>query len=172
MTWYSQLRVQMPPTIEACLLDLDDTLYDRSDALSRVTAILYQTESAINSSATRVEVTEAVLAWDRISPGDVSRDQARRALFERIIASWPGISRSADHLVEWYKHEILESIELRNGTRCFLKALEHYAIPWAIVSNGGPLQFAKISALDLQVAPTAVVLSEEVGFRKPDPRIF
>ena len=38
--------------------------------------------------------------------------------------------------------------------------------------NGDELQFQKIDALGLDTGTITVVLSEQVGARKPDPRIF
>ncbi len=42
-----------------------------------------------------------------------------------------------------------------------------------VVSNGLPdVQYRKLEAIGLQQVLSCIVLSEEIGIRKPDPRIF
>jgi putative hydrolase of the HAD superfamily len=158
--------------LEACLLDLDDTLYDRSDAFRRLVGVLYDSEPAISEATSREDAIQLVSGWDMASPADVTRDQARRCLFSRVRARWPGIDKSTSELVEWYKSEIVRNIRPRKGLQKFLSAMGRSHVPWAILSNGDRLQFLKLKALGIPATDTIVVLSEEVGVRKPDPRIF
>ena len=45
-------------------------------------------------------------------------------------------------------------------------------MPWGIVTNGSASQLRKVEKLELVDRAACIVISEEVGARKPDPAIF
>jgi putative hydrolase of the HAD superfamily len=83
--------------------------------------------------------------------------------------SWP----STDLLVQSYLHEFPGTAVEMNGASTLLKLLRRRGVRTAIVTNGrSDLQRAVIEALGFDALVDAVVISEEVGFRKPQPQIF
>jgi putative hydrolase of the HAD superfamily len=60
-----------------------------------------------------------------------------------------------------------------SGATTLLKFLRHQGIRLAIVTNGKTnLQRAVINSLGFDTLVDTIVISEEVGFRKPQPQIF
>ncbi len=53
-----------------------------------------------------------------------------------------------------------------------LAVLDGARVPWGIVTNGSRSQVLKVRKLGLESRAACVLVSEEVGFRKPDPAIF
>ena len=54
----------------------------------------------------------------------------------------------------------------------FLARLNERQVPWGIVTNGSPSQHGKCRAAGLDRLAPFIIVSEEAGYRKPDPRIF
>ena len=54
----------------------------------------------------------------------------------------------------------------------FLARLNGQRVPWGIVTNGSASQHVKCRAAGLDRLAPFVIVSEEVGYAKPDPRIF
>ena len=54
----------------------------------------------------------------------------------------------------------------------FLRELHDAGVPWGVITNGGSTQRPKIASSGFgDIMPFAVV-SGEVGYEKPDPRIY
>ena len=54
----------------------------------------------------------------------------------------------------------------------FLAYLNDRQVPWGIVTNGSRIQHRKCRAAGLDQLAPFVIVSEEAGYAKPDPRIF
>ena len=54
----------------------------------------------------------------------------------------------------------------------FLAYLNERRMPWGIVTNGSPSQHGKCRKAGLDKLAGFIIVSEEAGYRKPDPRIF
>jgi len=72
-----------------------------------------------------------------------------------------------------YREIEIEATTLADGAAATVAAASERAAAVGVLSNGeGDLQRAKLAAHDLADAFDAVVISNEVGVRKPDPDIF
>ena len=72
-----------------------------------------------------------------------------------------------------YHKEKIESISLYNDVEPCLNKLKKYDIKSAIISDGIPVkQYEKILRLNIHNLIDLVVISDEIGIRKPNPKLF
>jgi len=147
---------------QAILFDLDDTLYDfRAFWRARLERGL----AAVLAAQPQLEQTALVRAameeWVFIAQmGDFLRRQGLRD--ERLIAR-----ACADYAEGWF-----DDLLLPEETAQILHAL-HGSYRLGLITNGPTdIQQAKIERFALGGLMDALVISEEVGIAKPDPRIF
>ena len=93
--------------------------------------------------------------------------------FARWLNEWPDTGLDITALNGWYDDAMDQQMQPDAEVNGFLADLNHRQVPWGIVTNGpSTMQRHKCQALGLdQIAPF-IVISEEVGYAKPDPRIF
>jgi putative hydrolase of the HAD superfamily len=136
--------------MRAVLLDLDDTLYDRGAAF----------ESWARAKC--AELGDADLATLRRFDGRGHRPRADFAADARAILEVDPVRFSfelAEHLTP--EPDVRDTlVELARTHRV------------AIVTNGGPAQRVKLAKLGIADIPHAIFVSGELGFAKPDPRVF
>lgn len=150
----------MPRELEGILLDLDETLYSREEAFW---------------SWIEVEV--------RAAPAAAKLDRGRVAeLDQRGRGNKGALLEYLDTALEWrqtrdererrFRSGISGTVRLAPGVKESLTRLAG-EFRLGLVSNGtGATQRAKLKALAVEGLFNPVVISEEVGFRKPDARIF
>jgi len=72
-----------------------------------------------------------------------------------------------------YHEEKVNSIELYNDVEVCLKRLHELSIKTAIITDGIPIkQYEKILRLGIDKLIDLVVISDEIGIRKPNPELF
>lgn len=146
--------------IHGVLVDLDETLYSREDAFWNWIA------SEAQTAGTGEQVDrEQIAKLDRRGRGD------KQALLEHLAA-----------VFDWREegHERLQRFQLGIAAACRLQpgvceSLARIGAQYRLgmVTNGtGVMQRAKLAALGLEGLFDPLIISEEVGFRKPDPRAF
>lgn len=142
------------------LIDLDNTLVDR-DAAFRTWA-----RSTVRGSGGDDEGVAAVLAADDHGYGD-------RAEVVRALRDATGLTEEDAVLRDRVMTEHVELIRCYPGVVEALRRLREGGVRIVVVSNGmGWQQRAKIARAGLTGLLDGIVLSEEVGVAKPDPRIF
>lgn len=133
-------------SITAILFDLDNTLIDRDQAVADMLAPL---------------------------PPDLRQhlwglDDRGRGSRRRLFAAWPGMNQ------ELWTRQLVGHLPVRHDLQAWLRGLRpNYRL--GLVSNGGgPTQRAKLEAAGLLdcFEPDHLWISGEVGWDKPDPRIF
>lgn len=96
----------------------------------------------------------------------------RRLVFEQIRSRFD-LAASVDSLLADYRSRIIELTALTPGATECLRELRSAGHIIAIVTNGSSVQqHAKIDVLGLRSSVDVVVVSEDVGIKKPDRRIF
>ena len=154
-------------TIRFVLFDLDDTLLERDAGFVRFCRELYHTSGVMGSTHTE---DEAVGLMVELDAGGI---RSRQEFFQDVMRQWPGVFRDVPQAIEVYLSSYPEMLILESPTRALLEDLQEAGIPAAIVTNGGSaMQSRKIDASGLRGLVDAVVISEELGVAKPDPRIF
>jgi putative hydrolase of the HAD superfamily len=147
---------------------LDDTLNDRQGTLKVFVKHFLQEFSA---KLEPISVDDLLLEYQRVDAGGYRpRDQVHEMLAESLPWLEPV---SAEVLIAfWYDLFPKLSIPLPH-VRETLKALQARGIKLGLVTNGkSKIQNRKVDALGLREFLDLILVSEDVGIKKPDPSIF
>lgn len=159
--------------------DLDDTLLDHrsaeSGALSDLTFGLLQ-PGGCNVAADQIQThyhDQNRLLWRLYSEGQIDKMTLRQRRFEHLIREF-GL-----HRWSWAELESFYFDSYRGHWREIAGAREAYfriadAYPVGLITNGfADIQRAKLSRFPfIEDRARAIIISEEVGFLKPDPKLF
>ena len=144
--------------IRGILLDLDETIH------SRETAFWSWLESEARCSG-------AALERDRIAELDARGRGDKAELLEHLnrVFAW---AENHEQRMARFRVGIAAHVKLEPGVRDLLVRLgRKYRL--GLITNGtGATQRAKLSGLEIEALFDPIVISGEVGLRKPDPRIF
>ncbi len=153
---------------ELVLFDLDNTITDRMCSLS-----VYTKEFERDFSDRLVPVDENYL-FQIIKKADAGgykpkRDMAMTLINELKWTVSPDTDEICDH---WYMH-FPRSVRGRDGLFEMLKYLEIHGIPRGIITNGRTRsQNMKVDSLGVREMMECIIISDDIGIKKPDPRIF
>jgi putative hydrolase of the HAD superfamily len=145
--------------IEAVIFDLDETLHSREDAFWR----WIDDESRHARDA-------------RLDRAQIGRLDARGRGDKRVLLAYLdqlfGWALSEAARMERFRTGIVDHIELDARVRDMLDRLKGcYRL--GLVTNGtSETQRRKLQKLRLEDAFDSITISEEIGFKKPDPRAF
>lgn len=157
----------MTTPITAILFDLDNTLFNREAAFRGVAEDFYGEFLASPAPPARDEAVALMVAWD----GDGYSN--RREMRERWLAEWPEAGLDFDAFNRWYRQAMDRRSAPDAPVNGFLAELNRAGMPWGIVTNGnGPNQRAKCTSTGLAELARFIIVSEEQGYAKPDPRIY
>lgn len=142
------------------LLDLDGTLVDRQSAFERWAGRLIETVGGGTED----------LAW--LIEEDAEGYRPRRELAAAIDARFR-IDDGVDRLEERLRLEVIEGIGCYEGVVDGLRRLRSVDAELVLVTNGTVRQqTAKLERTGLSPLLDRVIISEEIGVKKPDPQIF
>jgi len=166
----------MEENIRAVLFDVDGTLFDRSLAQRRVLEVIVRQFPHIFNIFEIERVAKAFADSDRITTADfeagVPSDGLRRKRSQLFLQLLDLREDLADAITEIYVRDYPTIDASMAGAVPLVKELSRRFIV-GVVSNGLPdVQYRKLEAIGLQQVLSCIVLSEEIGIRKPDPRIF
>jgi putative hydrolase of the HAD superfamily len=164
-TW---IHANVIPDIDAVLFDLDNTLADRRAAFLLWAQWFAGAELQLTAASAVDQAVSALIALDQ--DGYTPRD----AFFQAVRNQFPQILPDAAELVTEFRGQFSHHLPpLDPGSSALLDALDRASIPWGIISNGSARnQRGKLQRLGLEQRATCVLISEELGLRKPDPAIF
>ncbi|HVC32918.1 MAG TPA: HAD family hydrolase [Chloroflexota bacterium] len=152
----------------AVLFDLDDTLIDRSKSLARFAAVL---SGAYDHQFAMVD-TRALYAIIRSADGGGYQPRERVAEDLARLLPWRNAPTPRQLATFWDTHFPLCSQPTSELVET-LTWLRARGLKTGIVTNGRVAsQGRKISLLGLDELVDSVVISEAVGIKKPDQRIF
>jgi HAD superfamily hydrolase (TIGR01549 family) len=163
-----------PGPIRGVIFDIHSTLVDQGDAASWLDAALGVAPHPMDPAehARTVAFLDRIWEGARISDPDSTRDlsfEAHSRVFHELIADGPGVDRA---LANALYDVMLDTWHAYDDTIPTLRALREAGIRTCLLSNAGvPIA----SVLDRDgITPwfDEIVLSYQVGFVKPDPRIF
>lgn len=163
-------------SIRAVLFDLDDTLFDRKAAQSIALELIVERFPHIFGRFEKERVIEAFLESDRLltlnfDAGASSEGirEERSRIFLEILEIGEDIG---DAITDIYVEEYPKLNAPVPGAVGIVKELSaRFQI--GVVTNGLPdVQYTKLESIGLHDSMSCIVLSEEIGIRKPDPRIF
>jgi HAD superfamily hydrolase (TIGR01549 family) len=163
-----------PGPIRGVIFDIHSTLVDQGDADAWLDAALGVVDHPLSADerATLVAFLDRIWEGARISDPQSTRDlsfEDHSRVFHELIAAGPGVDRA---LANALYDVMLDTWHAYDDTIPTLRALRQMGVRTCLLSNAGvPIR----TVLDRDgITPwhDAVVLSYEVGFVKPDVRIF
>lgn len=163
--------------MKAILFDLDDTLFDRQSAQLLVLDVIARELCDAFAGVDRQAMVDAFLESDRLTIlefyGDIYTIKNIRVRRAQVFLDLLGLDEAyADAIAELYVEVYPRSNAPVDGAVTVVEALAP-RFQLGIVSNGAPdVQYRKLETLGLRQWFECIVLSEELGIRKPDPRIF
>ena len=152
--------------VDGLVFDLDNTLLDRYSAFVGVAESFYEEHLRPAALVERDEAVAMMVRWD----GDGYNE--REGMLRRWISEWPDVGLDMESLRTWYRFEMERQVKPDAEVNGFLARLNERQVPWGIVTNGSPSQHGKCRAAGLDKLAGFIIVSEEAGYRKPDPRIF
>lgn len=148
--------------VAVLLVDLDDTLVDRSEVIRDWGARVAPGRPADEG------LKDWLVEWDCDSNGVRDRREFLDGVRIRL-----GLTASVDQLLQRWPREFGSHHRLDETTRSVLRSTRRRGIPVVIITNGPTAhQEAKLDALNARDLVDGWVISEQVGVRKPDRRIF
>ena len=153
-------------TVDGLVFDLDNTLLDRVATFLRVAESYYEEHLRAATIVERDDAVAMMVRWD----GDGYRDG--EGMRKRWLSEWPDVGLDMDSLGKWYRSEMDRQVKPDLEVNGFLARLNERRVPWGIVTNGKPSQHGKCRKAGLEELAPFIIVSEDVGYHKPDPRIF
>ena len=152
--------------IRAVLFDLDDTLIDRRLALDAYTPRF------MTAFSDRLDTDDPAQVMAELGRADRNGYNPERAEDIVHLAIWRSAPTAAEVALHWSEHFPACAVR-RQGARETIAKLRDAKFRLGVVSNGGAAeQRTKLAVTSLQSAFDVIVISDEVGVKKPDPRIF
>jgi HAD superfamily hydrolase (TIGR01509 family) len=164
--------------ISAVLFDLDDTLFDHSSCTRAALAQLRQHYPALDRlPAGRIEAEHRRLLDElhlHVLAGRMSVDEARVKRFGQLLdfAGNGAHAGAAEEAAALYRAAYLRHWRPVDGAVDLLEALHERVSTGVVTNNVAAEQRQKITACAFGPLLDVVVISEEAGVTKPDPRIF
>jgi putative hydrolase of the HAD superfamily len=153
--------------VNAVLFDLDNTLADRDQAFRAWARWFAQEHLRLEHRQAIEEVVGGLITLD--AEGRTPKD----LMFATLKDRYPHLTEDVNDLASAFRQQLLAHLPpLADDAACLIDALDAIRMPWGIVTNGSAGQLRKVEQLDLVDRAACIVISEEVGVRKPDPAIF
>lgn len=155
------------------LLDNDNTLMDFNAAEARALTDTLLANSLPADAATvhtYHEINDA--QWKALERGETTQAVLKVERFRQLLSVLGRTELDASVLAAQYERNLSTHAELLPGAAEFLHAL-HGRMKIALVSNGvSNIQRGRLAKCPLTPLFDAILISEEVGAAKPDPRML
>lgn len=152
-------------TPKGILFDLDDTVADRAAGLTKYARHLHAQFRSHLHPTTPERLHRALLDVDDFG----SMSQAEALAKSRLWRTAPGARELHDH----WSANFGSMATFFPGCLELLTDLHRASVKLGLITNGDSvMQRSKIEALEIAPMMDAIVISSEVGIRKPDRRIF
>ena len=148
------------------VFDLDNTLHDREATFRRVAEDFFDEYLLNTGTVTREEAVAMMIRWDGDGYGN------REGMRTRWLSEWPDAGLDMESFRGWYRSTMERRVQPNVEVNEFLAQLNDRRVPWGIVTNGTTTQRGKCRAAGLDQLAPFIIVSEESGYEKPDPRIF
>jgi putative hydrolase of the HAD superfamily len=166
----------MAMELKAVIFDVDDTLFDRMKAQREILCLMVREHPEIFGGIDEDVAADAFLESDRVTfeefetsnPIETSRFKRSKTFLNML-----GLSEDfADRVTEMYVNAYpLINVPVEGAARVVTELSASFSL--GIVSNGLPdVQYKKLKTLSIKHFFGCIVLSGELGIKKPDPRIF
>lgn len=170
--------------VEWIWFDLDDTLIDFHANSRCAHRLLFDEQNGFDSTYDdfaewlHAYETHNAELWRRYAAGEISQDFLRLDRFLAPLAlKWRGDSEALETLCRYldtrYLDLLAEQKQLVEGAREALLLARARGYKIGVLSNGfSSVQHRKIRSARLDDLVDTVVLSDDIGIAKPDPRLY
>ncbi|MEN1985564.1 HAD family hydrolase [Paenibacillus hubeiensis] len=151
--------------IRAVIFDLDNTILNRTRTFEGFT------RSFIESYFSHLETAEPIFA--RIIELDEDGYKDKGQLFDELLKELPWINLPVhQELMDFYaEHYVGNAVLMEQAQEVVREIRQKYKT--ALITNGRTdIQYGKIDRLGIRDDFDLIIVSEEAGVKKPDPRIF
>jgi putative hydrolase of the HAD superfamily len=151
------------------LFDLDDTLLDRDQAVDKMFSVILEKCYEDVPHPAKNEMLHRFKEYDKGSYGDNNKINVLESLFD----VFPPHNRLPRHdIQDFWNHHFPHCFSINQHTINIVNTIKQH-VKVAIITNGSTQrQKAKIMNTRLESCFDTIIISEEVGFSKPDKRIF
>jgi HAD superfamily hydrolase (TIGR01549 family) len=161
---------------KAVLFDLDDTLFDRTAAIERTLQAMANEFPGLFSGIATDKISRAFFRADDIATLEFNNGlslKETRLFRDREFLKSLGLDQSyAPDIDDFYIKTYPTLKVFMSGAKTVIEQLAT-AYRLGLISNGNAIdQCQKLDNLGIRHLLSCTMLSEEIGIRKPDPRIF
>jgi putative hydrolase of the HAD superfamily len=156
------------PLLRAVLFDLDETLTDRGRSIERFAAEFCRRFGEDLEPCGVHEIGQCIHAGD--GGGYATREEFANHLQSSL--RWRRVP-SVQQLIAFWRDRFPRCNVERSGVTPTLQTLHHRGLKLGIISNGSiSSQYTKLDVMGIRSLFSVILISEEVGIKKPDGRIF
>lgn len=154
---------------KAVIFDLDDTLLNRDDAIDKMFSIILEKCYEDVKNSKRNQMLQKFKEYDQRDYGNSNKTR----VFETFFNEFPPQYRIPSNCIQdFWNSNFPNCFSINQSTINIINTIKRWA-KVAIITNGTALrQRAKIDKTKLNSYFETIIISEEVGFRKPDKQIF
>lgn len=155
--------------IDTVLFDLDNTLLNRREAFVVFAERFIGKFIHLSNESEKEEIIHYLVAADR------DGYRKKRELYEEALTSlrFNEPAPTVEQLLEYWFSEFFQCSVLMDGAIEILDALKAKGIKLGLITNGDIYaQNSKIDQVNIRSYFDAIIISDEVGMKKPDKRIF
>ena len=166
----------MKNVIDAVLFDVDETLFDRESAQHMVLDVIVRRLPELFNGIDMESITAAFIESDVITTKEFDEGAPGEGLRDRrsgIFLSLLGLPEECTPTItEMYVSEYPKvKAEVSGAVATVTELAKTFKV--GVVSNSfADVQYRKLEALGLRPQLSCIMLSDEIGVRKPDPLIF
>jgi putative hydrolase of the HAD superfamily len=162
--------------LQAVLFDLDDTLFDHEscarDALTAVHRLDERFRSVTFADFARLHATLLEALHQRVMSGELDLDTARTERFRQLFAAVGVTDAAPADAARVYRECYIRTRRAISGAAALLTTLRTRLKIGVVSNNLLAEQQQKMKECGLDTLVDVLVVSEEAGVTKPDPRIF
>lgn len=154
---------------KAVIFDLDDTLIDRNDAISNLFYIILEKYYKDIDNDKVEDMLVKFKLYDRVNYGEVNKIRVLKPFFEEFP---PEIVIAEESMIDFWNENLPKCFTPDKGVAKLLDEING-SMKTAIITNGTTQrQKEKIKNSGLDKYFETILISEEIGHRKPDKIIF
>jgi putative hydrolase of the HAD superfamily len=151
--------------IKAILFDLDNTILDRTSTFNNFT------KSFLKTYFDHFEMKQEI--FDRIIYLDQDGYKDKQELFSELLEELPWkLKPLKTELLDFYSTEYVKNAVLMENAREMVQHLRKKYKTGLITNGKTVIQYGKIDQLEIRNDFDLIIVSEEAGIKKPDPKIF
>lgn len=151
------------------IFDLDDTLLDRDQAVDNLFSILLEDCYEDIKDVDKNRMLKNFKEYDKRSYGNSDKIKVLESFFDEFPTKY---RLPHNKMLDFWNTNFPHCFSVNQSTINIVHAIKMH-VKVAIITNGTTQrQKAKISKTNLNSCCEKIIISEEVGFSKPDERIF